>query len=180
MDANLYGPANMTCAGAPIFSSVKPVSWNGTYVSSPYIPVAAGTYQWGVLYSGDANNNGRSSTCSQTSNGFTKATASPTAVSGTPTVVSRGGTATVTWSNIVSPTACDWVSLYAAGTPEGGTVAAWKFTTGTASGSLTLKFPWAAGPGGYEIRLMANNSIQRLRDERPDHHGLVEGAHGPA
>ena len=49
MTFNLYGPANMTCAGAPTFSSVKPVNWNGTYVSAPFIPTAVGTYQWVVM-----------------------------------------------------------------------------------------------------------------------------------
>ncbi|MEA2901167.1 MAG: hypothetical protein QOH36_1054 [Actinomycetota bacterium] len=162
MTFNLYGPANMTCAGAPIFSSVKPVAWNGTYVSAPYTPIAVGTYQWVVIYSGDANNNARSSTCTETANGFTVTVAPTTAVSGTPTTVARGGTITVNWSSIVAPTAYDWVALYAVGTPDGGAVSAWKFTSGTAGGSVTLKFPWGAAAGSYEIRLMANNSTRRL------------------
>ena len=162
MTFKLYGPANMTCAGAPIFTSVKPVNWNGTYVSAPFSPSSIGTYQWVVLYSGDANNNARSSTCSETANGFTMTAPNPTTVSGAPTTVPRGGTVTVNWSSIVSPTAYDWVALYAVGTPDGGAVTAWKFTNGTTTGSVSLKFPWGAVAGNYEIRLMANNTTQRL------------------
>ena len=90
-----------------------------------------------------------------------------TAVSGTPTTVARGGTITVTWASIATPTPYDWVALYPVGAPDGGAVTAWKFTTGTSSGSVTLKFPWRAVAGNYEIRLMANNSTQRLATSGP-------------
>ena len=119
------------------------------------------------MYGGDANNTARSSTCAETANGFTVSLVNPTTVSGTPTTVGRGGTITVNWSAIDEPTAYDWVALYPVGTPHGGAVTAWKFTTGAASGSVTLKFPWRATPGSYEIRLMANNSIERLATSGP-------------
>jgi hypothetical protein len=167
MSFKLYGPNNMTCAGDAIFTSVKPVAGNGTSVSASYNPTAIGTYQWIVMYSGDANNTARSSTCAETANGFTMTVPYRTTVSGTPTTVARGGTVTVTWSSIMAPTAYDWVALYAIGTPDGGAVAAWKYTTGTAGGSVTLKFPWGAVAGNYEIRLMANNSSRRLATSGP-------------
>ena len=144
-----------------------PVAGNGSYVSAPFIPIASGTYQWIVSYSGDTNNFPRTSTCAETANGFTVTTVGATTVSGTPTTVPRGGTVTVTWSAIAMPTATDWVALYAVGTPDGGAVTAWKFTTGTASGSVALAFPWGAVAGKYEIRLMANNTTQRLATSGP-------------
>ena len=88
-------------------------------------------------------------------------------MSGSPTSVARGGTITVTWSDIAAPTTGDWVALYAAGTADGGAVSAWKYTGGGASGSVTLKFPWGATAGNYEIRLMADNNIQRLATSAP-------------
>lgn len=167
MTYRLYGPDNMTCAGAPVFTTTRSVTGNGTYLSSGYEPTVAGTYQWVVIYSGDANNLARGTVCSDTSNGFTVVPAEPTVVSGTPTTVNRGATITVTWADIAVPTAYDWVAIYLAGTPDGGPVTAWRFTTGAADGSTTLKFPWGAVPGSYEVRLMANNSIQRLATSDP-------------
>ena len=56
MTFNLFGPDNAVCSGAPIFTSTRPVTGNGDYVSAPFTPTAAGTYRWVALYSGDANN----------------------------------------------------------------------------------------------------------------------------
>jgi hypothetical protein len=171
MTFNLYGPANPTCAGFPLTTTNQMVTGNGSYVSDLFTPLAIGTYQWVVVYSGDANNVARSTTCSDTDNGFTSTTDTdipmPTVVSGSPTTLDRGGRVTVTWSGIVAPTAGDWIALYPLGTEDGGPVKAWKFTGGTDSGSVTLKFPWGAAPGDYEIRLMANFGIIRLATSEP-------------
>ena len=167
MTFRLYGANNMTCAGAPIFTHVQPVSGNGGYTSAPYNPTVAGTYQWIVTYSGDANNQAMSSTCSDTSNGFTMAPSNPAAVSGSPTTIARGGTVTARWSEVDSPTSGDWVGLYKTGTADGGSVMSWKYTGGGESGSVSLRLPWGATPGTYEVRLMANNTIQRLATSAP-------------
>src|SRR5205085_3994562 len=98
MAYKLYGPNNLTCSGSPVFTSVRTVAWYINSASESYNPVPAGTYQWVINYSGDANNNAQSTTCSDTSLGFTMAVANTTAVSGTPTTVARGGTITVNWS----------------------------------------------------------------------------------
>jgi hypothetical protein len=163
---HLYGAGNSTCAGAPVFRYSRSIAGNGTYPSTSFSPSVGGRYQWVIHYSGDANNLARSTVCSDTSNGFT-ASVNPTVVTGTPTSVHRGGTITVTWSNIGSPTSYDWVALYPVGTADGGTVTAWKFLNGSEDGSVTLRFPWGAAPGNYEVRLMANNSIQRLATSSP-------------
>jgi hypothetical protein len=158
---NLYGPGNTTCAGDPVFTTTRNVAGNGSYVSGPFVPTVAGVYQWIVTYSGDSNNWAGATMCSDTNNGFTASVAS-TVVSGSPTTVAQGGTINVSWSGVATPTANDWIALYKVGTPSGGTVTAWKYTTGAASGSTTLKFPWSAPAGNYEVRLMSNNTTQRL------------------
>jgi hypothetical protein len=53
---DVFGPDNPTCAGAPVFTSVRPVNGNGTYTSELFTPTAAGVYRFVARYSGDANN----------------------------------------------------------------------------------------------------------------------------
>lgn len=60
---SLYGPDNLVCAGAPIFTSSKPVAGNGSYVSDPFTATAAGSYRWIARYSGDADNNVAQTMC---------------------------------------------------------------------------------------------------------------------
>jgi len=53
----LYGPADPTCNGAPVFTSpLIPVSGNGSYSSPSFLPPVSGTYRWVVEYSGDEAN----------------------------------------------------------------------------------------------------------------------------
>lgn len=52
----LFGPANASCTGTPIFTSTITVAGNGSYDSAAFTPAAAGTYQWIAAYSGDAVN----------------------------------------------------------------------------------------------------------------------------
>jgi hypothetical protein len=78
-----------------------------------------------------------------------------------PLSVKPAGTLTVSWSNIATPTAYDWVALYAAGAPDWA-VKAWKYTGGARTGSTSLTVPWGTAPGTYEVRLFANNSYTRL------------------
>jgi streptogramin lyase len=56
---NLYGPADATCGGTPVFTSAAvPVTGNGGgYGSGNFTPTVAGTYRWVASYSGDAQNN---------------------------------------------------------------------------------------------------------------------------
>jgi uncharacterized repeat protein (TIGR01451 family)/choice-of-anchor A domain-containing protein len=59
---SLFNPSNTA-----VYTDVVTVNGNGTYNTSMgsnpggYLPTVAGTYQWVVTYSGDANNNGASS-----------------------------------------------------------------------------------------------------------------------
>ncbi len=59
----LFGPDNASCAGAPVFSSTKPVAGNGAVTSDPFTPTALGTYRWVAAYSGDAGNAPVSGAC---------------------------------------------------------------------------------------------------------------------
>jgi len=58
---NLFGPADSTCSGAPVFSSTVPMVGGGavsadfTVTNTP--TTGAGTYRFTASYSGDANNN---------------------------------------------------------------------------------------------------------------------------
>jgi hypothetical protein len=60
---DLYGPNDLTCAGAAIFTSTVPVNGNGAYPSASFAPTAEGTYRWIANYSGDANNAVTANTC---------------------------------------------------------------------------------------------------------------------
>jgi HYR domain len=50
-----FGPGHAACTGAPIFASTVPVVGDGVYSSGPFL-AGAGTYNFVVTYSGDANN----------------------------------------------------------------------------------------------------------------------------
>jgi hypothetical protein len=52
----LYGPADRTCTGPPVFTSTVAVAGNSDYTSQPLIPAAPGGYRWVVSYSGDRRN----------------------------------------------------------------------------------------------------------------------------
>ena len=160
---SLYGPANLVCSGAPIFTSTKPVNGNGSYASDSFVPSVPGSYQWRLLYSGDANNNAAGTICSDSANAVvTTGTATTSfSLSLNPLTLKAGTPLTVGWSNIAKPTAYDWVALYAAGAPD-YQVKAWKYTGGAATGSLSLSVPWGLAPGSYEVRLFSNNSYTRL------------------
>jgi hypothetical protein len=52
----LYGPANDTCVGPPIFTSTVAVGGNDDYTSQSFVPTVPGGYRWIVSYSGDSRN----------------------------------------------------------------------------------------------------------------------------
>lgn len=157
---NLYGPDNATCAGPPIFTSVKTVSGNGLYSSDWYTPTAPGRYQWVAVYSGDMNNTPAATLCSDPDQAVVVG-GNRAAVAASPTTVSPGQALTVTWSGVQNPTSTDWIGLFAVGAPDSA-VRAWRYTGGTPSGSTTLTVPWGTPPGNYEVRLFYNNSTVRL------------------
>ncbi len=61
---NVYGPADPSCAAAPVFTSTDPLTASGTMAaSSDFTPTGAGTYRVVASYSGDANYTASASLC---------------------------------------------------------------------------------------------------------------------
>lgn len=87
-------------------------------------------------------------------------------LSASPTTVAAGGSVTATWAGISAPTSLDWIGLYAPGTAENAYVA-WRYTTGTSSGSVPFSIPATLAPGTYELRLYPNFSYTRLATSNP-------------
>jgi putative Ig domain-containing protein/fibronectin type III domain protein len=71
-----------------------------------------------------------------------------------------GSQVTVSWSGIQTPSATDWIGLFAAGAPDG--VATFWYTGGGASGSRAVIVPTTLAAGAYEFRLFAQGSLLRL------------------
>jgi len=85
-----------------------------------------------------------------------------------PAAVGAGGTVSVQWAGITSPTPRDWIGLFVPGAADTAFVA-WTYvscsqTPGTAAASGTCGFtiPSNRPPGTYELRLFANDSSVRL------------------
>jgi hypothetical protein len=111
--------------------------------------VAAGTYELRLFQNGSQRR--------AVSNSFN---IGPT-VSVTPSPVAPGGTITVTWAGIATPTATDWIALVPINAAE-QTYVAWTNLNGQASGSMLYVVPSATAAGTYELRLYANGVWQRL------------------
>ncbi len=85
----------------------------------------------------------------------------PPTLAASPSTVMQGATVTASWSGIGAPTSGDWVGIFVAGAPD-TTSLAWRYTTGTASGSVPLTIPATLAPGTYELRLFASYGYTRL------------------
>jgi hypothetical protein len=135
--------------------------------------VTPGTYELRLF-----SNNGY--TRLATSNALTVTATGPT-LSVSPTTVPAGGSVTVTWSGIASPTATDWIGLFAPGAPNTAYLA-WIYvscsqTPGSAmaAGSCAFTIPSGVAPGTYQLRLLANNSYTALATSN----SLTVGVAGP-
>jgi hypothetical protein len=67
IDFRLYGPADTTCSGPPVFQSlgVPYPATGGPVSSAPFTPVDLGSYRWIASYSGDANNAAVAGKCNE-------------------------------------------------------------------------------------------------------------------
>jgi hypothetical protein len=146
-------------AGAP---DSAPISWRYTTgaasgnVSFSIPAVSSGTYELRMF----ANS---SLARLATSGAITVQGAS---LSASPSTVNPGGSTTATWSGIISPTATDWIGLYAPGAPDSSPIS-WRYTTGASSGSVPFSIPSSVSPGTYELRMFANSSLARLATSGP-------------
>ncbi|MGI8778285.1 MAG: hypothetical protein ACR2LJ_13100 [Acidimicrobiales bacterium] len=74
----LFGPDDATCARPPVFTSAPvAVNGNGNYDSPDFTPTAAGLYRWVATYSGDGNNIGLATACTDVNEDVTIAKATP-------------------------------------------------------------------------------------------------------
>jgi glucose/arabinose dehydrogenase len=96
-----------------------------------------------------------------------------TSLSVSPTSVAAGGSVTATWSGIASPSATDWIGLYASGAPDGSALT-WMYVScatsagaARSSGSCSLTVPASVAAGSYEVRLFAANGFTRLATSPP-------------
>ncbi len=95
-------------------------------------------------------------------------------LSSSPAIISAGGTSTVSWSNIGSPTARDWIGFFASGAADTNYNPKWIYvscsqtsTDAQAAGSCAYTIPPATPPGQYEFRLFANNGSTKLATSAP-------------
>jgi hypothetical protein len=78
MTFRLYGPGDPTCAGSVIQTSTRTVSGDGKYTSDEYFPSVVGTYNYVVVYSGDAENAPAATACGASGQSVTITSAAPT------------------------------------------------------------------------------------------------------
>src|SRR5439155_3239658 len=64
----------------------------------------------------------------------------PTTITADPSPTFPAGTITATWANVASPTAYDWIGLYAMGAANANYLAS-RYTTGAAGGSGVMTVP---------------------------------------
>jgi len=146
--------------GAPHGPNQPSLAWRYTTgTASGSVPVtipatlAPGTYELRLF-----SNNGY--TRLAVSNSFT-VTGCTGSLSASPASAPAGGSVTGTWSGICAPAGADWIGLYLPGAPNQPSLA-WRYTTGTASGSVPFTIPATLTPGTYELRLFSNNGYTRL------------------
>ena len=76
--------------------------------------------------------------------------------------VPSGGVITATW-HLASPTATDWIGLYASSGDADTSYLALRYTTGTATGTVPFTIPVGTPAGTtYQLRLFRNNTYTRL------------------
>src|SRR5712691_10194544 len=161
----LYAPGTADTAYLGwIYVSCSKTAGSATAAGSCAFPilgtVAGGTYELRLL----ANNG---FTRLATSNALTVTAGGPS-LSVSPTTVAAGGSVTAMWSGIASPSATDWIGLYAPGAADtaylGWIYVSCSKTAGsaTAAGSCAFPIPGTVAGGTYELRLLANNGFTRL------------------
>jgi uncharacterized protein YegP (UPF0339 family) len=133
---------------------------SGTVPLTIPVTLAPGTYEL-RLFAGNGY------TRLAVSNSFTVTTGcTGGTLSASPASVGAGGSVTATWSGLCGPAGSDWIGVFAPGAPNTAYLA-WRYTTGTASGSLPVTIPYSLAAGTYELRLFANNGATRLGPSNP-------------
>jgi len=102
---DLYGPDDATCSGTPV-TDTRTVAGNGAYTASPVTAPHVGTYRWVVSYSGDANNDAVTGSCTDANQStvVTKAVTTVPVAATSPITVGQTAPASTTLSGGHSPT----------------------------------------------------------------------------
>ena len=97
--------------------------------------------------------------------GIARTQAQPTVtLIATPSVVAGGQTITVTWTAGGDTSFTDWIGLYEQGAPNTSYLA-YKYTGGSASGSVAFSAP--ESPGTYEFRYLLNGGYTNVATSNP-------------
>jgi len=94
-----------------------------------------------------------------------------------PASVAPGASVTAAWSAVCNPTTTDWIGLYLPGAHDSAFLT-YRYTAGTASGSVPFTIPTSVAPGTYELRLFSNNSVTRLAVSNS--FSVIAGCTGPS
>ena len=144
MTFNLYGPANATCFGAPVFTASASPTPSPADPSAPpsFTPTATGTYRWSASYSGDPNNAPVTGACNAANETAVVNRAAPGLTTTASPDVALGGTLsdTATVSGRVNPQPGATVDLRASTAPGDADC------TGTPVFTRTVPYPVAGGP----------------------------------
>ena len=80
-----------------------------------------------------------------------------------PSAVRPGAILTVTWANVVSPSATDWIGLYSSSAASDAAYLKYQYTGGQSNGASGFIIPAYTPVGAtYELRLFRNNGYTRL------------------
>ncbi len=148
----LYGPADQTCAGNPVFTSADRPLNGGVATSAAYATLAVGTYHWIATYNGDANNATVAGACSDANENVVVTPAHPTIA----TVATESGiqgdliSDTATVSGGFNPSGTVTFSLYGSADPNCTGTPIFTSTVPLGSNGIATSGTFAApGSGTY-------------------------------
>ena len=138
-----FGPNDSSCGGTAAFVSSVAVNGNGQYPSGSFVPSVPGTYRFVATYSGDDQNKGVTTSCSDPSESVTVIAPTP---SPTPTATATA-TATPTATATATPTATATATASPTPSPSGTPAQALNIST-----RLRVEAGDRAMIGGFIIR----------------------------
>ncbi len=99
-----FGPDDGDCTGTARFTSTVTVTGDGSYPSGPFTAILPGTYRFMASYSGDTDNNGVVTSCSDPNETVAVAAVPPTTTTTTSTTTTLPATTTTSTSTSTTTT----------------------------------------------------------------------------